>query len=97
LYGIKSSNLDEAVKIIEEKLNITFSIHESSYRCGEYYLYKIENEEEIIIQKNYDTHMHEWSEEDFPDYPYLLYISIKSNFKEIKDNLSKVDETFLLR
>ena len=97
LFGVNSSNLEKAASILEKKLEVVFTLHESSFRGGDYYRYDNKNEDEIILQKNYDFVTQEWSEEEFSDYPFLLYISSRSNFNETISILDAEHNITLLR
>ena len=78
LYGFLSEDLDELANVLGKALGISFFPHESSYHCGDYYVWEDSNgEEEFILQHNRDPFESDpsdaWTEPDFKEYPTLLY------------------------
>ncbi len=76
LYGyIIDSSIETARDLVEHCLNIKLQGHESLFYGGEYYRHSDIGKEHFILQKNYDSSEHEWMEEDYKEYPILLYVN----------------------
>lgn len=75
-WGILQSDIDELAKIIEQIFDIALTPHESSF-LGEYYRYPnyptSKLEESFSLQPNYVPAQEDWIEEDYKQYPWLLY------------------------
>lgn len=99
LYGINAESINWAMKLVEKVLEIKMFLHESGYRCGEYYRsHSIDTDEEsFILQKNYDEFDEEWTEIAFDKYPYLLYVDDTLRSKEIKNIFDQIEEARLLK
>ena len=78
LYGIKAPTLELSRAEIFSLTHLEFKLHDSSVRAGDYYLHESETFKEIIIQLNYDEMNEEWFEEDFKEYPFIVYWSFSS-------------------
>ena len=72
LYGLKSHDLVSAKKSVEYALGVNLIEAESSYHGGTYYRLKNIGEEHFVLQRNLELD-DELAEDDFPDYPILLY------------------------
>ena len=57
--------------------------HESGYHCGSYYRLGDVGTEHFILQRNHDTFENEWTESDFKEKIFLLYINETSRSEEI--------------
>lgn len=98
LYAIKNMELESARAAIEEALAIKFNARESMYRCGLYYKYGDLQNENFILQMNYDSLHHEWTEEGHQDMSLLFYVSNTSRPDQIGIMLSRhLNEISLLR
>ncbi len=77
LYGFASADIDQIRKIIEPVLGIEMDAHESSYRCGDYYLKRLENGDNISLQKNHDRVRDEWRFDEYKSMGSLLFVYSK--------------------
>jgi hypothetical protein len=75
LYGWTELSLDEAATQVRAALNVVLELHDSSYRGGDYYLWRSEKGEELIIQRNFEDEDGYLAEQDHPSYATLLYAS----------------------
>jgi hypothetical protein len=74
LFGFRSGALAAAADAVARSLGVTFELHDSVWRGGDYYVHEA-GSEKIIIQRNNDGGpATEPAEEDFPDYPVLVYV-----------------------
>jgi len=73
--------------------------HESSYHCGEYFRSSSVNtdDENFILQKNYDDWFKEWTEEEYSQYPFLLYADNTLRAKEIANFFDYTSEVTLIK
>jgi hypothetical protein len=96
LYGIACADLEAARAIIEKALGIEFVPHESLY-LGEYYRFGMSGEENLLIQKNYDSDDDEWREDSHRDQLFLLYVNRTYRPEEFRQALEGVPEVSFLR
>ncbi|MFT5037275.1 MAG: hypothetical protein ACI9VM_000854 [Candidatus Azotimanducaceae bacterium] len=97
LYGIQSSSLDQARKILETTLELNFKAHESSYHGGDYYRIDHASKELFILQKNFDEFTKEWNQQEHCDYPYLLFVTEETTRAEkVAGQLNPIDNIVLL-
>jgi hypothetical protein len=73
LFGIQGDDLYAARSRIEDALGIKMTLHESSYRGGEYFRMGDIGAEHFILQKNFDESEGEWTEPRCKDCGVLLY------------------------
>ncbi len=95
LYEIQAKTLEEARETVEKALEIVFSVHESSYHGGKYYRLNDIDQENFILQNNYDPFENEWFEDEFKEAKSLLYVNKTDRKEEIKCKLKAC--AFLLR
>jgi hypothetical protein len=74
LFGIEGEDLHGARSRLERALGISMELHESDYRCGNYYLSHI-GSEHFILQKNFDEVDGEWTEPGCTECGLLFYAS----------------------
>ena len=74
LYGFVSADIDEVKKLIEPVLGIEMDAHESSFRCGDYYLKKLANGDSYSLHKNHDRVFNEWRFDEFKKMGSLLFV-----------------------
>lgn len=79
LYGFSSDDLDGLARVVASSLGVRFSLHESLYHGGDYYLADDENRSATFrLQSNRDllesVPTDAWAEPEFREYPSLLYI-----------------------
>jgi hypothetical protein len=98
LYGFESRELDEIATRLSETLSITWGLHESSYRGGDYYGFGSPGHEEFILQRNLELD-DELMEPEFSKYPILLYVARTERSEELADLILKSmgDQAALLR
>jgi hypothetical protein len=76
LYGFGSTPLKDIATALGAALHIELRVRESSYRCGNYFLYRdAASTEELIVQENCEDSHGELAEPDFPEHKILLYVS----------------------
>ena len=75
LFGIESDDLHGARARLEQVLQVRLDLHESGYRCGEYYRLGDAGSEHFILQKNFDDAESEWTDPDSKDCGLLLYVN----------------------
>lgn len=92
LYGIRAENIDTARAMVEAALGVQMVPHEGSYRGGEYYRLGNVNEENYILQMNYNNNEAEWAESTYAEYSILLYVSKTDRGREIAVALSGIGE-----
>jgi hypothetical protein len=73
LFGIASGDLHDARCALECALGIKMHLHESGYRCGEYYRLGDVGGAHFILQKNFDGVEGEWMEPAFREFGLLFY------------------------
>jgi hypothetical protein len=74
LFGFLSGSLAATANSVSRDLGVTFELHDSLWRGGDYYVYE-SGSEKIIIQRNNDGGPpDEPAEEQFPNYPLLMYV-----------------------
>jgi hypothetical protein len=73
LFGIEGGDLHRARDRLERALGIKMDLHESGYRCGEYYRLGDVGDEHFILQRNFDDLEHEWTEPACREYGLLFY------------------------
>lgn len=78
LYGFTSNDLALISKGLEQVLEVSFELHESLFRGGDYYYYRIGKpwKEEIILQRNAELE-DELAEPDHSAYRILLHVCTK--------------------
>jgi hypothetical protein len=89
LYGISSSSMTEAKECVEEALGLSLIAHESSYHCGDYWRLDLPVGASLILQQNYDPFDDEWTEAEFQDSPFLLYVSKHPCADDLRVKLGK--------
>lgn len=91
LFGLRSNDLHAARRIIEGALGVQMVLHESDY-LGEYYCFGDVGAEHFILQKNYDDVEGEWTEPNFSNYDFLLYVNETDRGADIGAALAPVAE-----
>lgn len=85
IYGFVNVTMAEVKAGVEAAANTVLAVHDSSYRGGEYYRVKT-GDEEIILQQNKIEH-DEWAEEEFKEFPMILYIARTERGDELKNKV----------
>lgn len=74
LYGYRGETLEGIADSITVGLNVKPELRESSFRGGDYWLFR-DGDERAILQANHDGgHPNEPAEEAFSNWPVLLYL-----------------------
>jgi len=74
LYGVTASNLDEAAKIVERLLGVTFVARNGYHMGGDYFDFRdVKTSSGVVLKENIleDDEIHELK---FPDEKIILYI-----------------------
>lgn len=95
LYGAKGLAPADVVRIIGPRLGVDFSLRDSSYKGGDYYLYRGDDGVEVSIEKHERDRDGMLGEPDFPQYSTLVYVNYAR--PEIDRELAAVDYLDLLR
>jgi hypothetical protein len=103
-FGSQLGDLEAVKEYLNERLELEFEARESSY-LGEYYKYSGKSADRISIEKNFNQNENEWREENFMQFPVLIYVSIsdgknsdkESKSKYLKNALMELDNIQLLR
>lgn len=86
LYAAPTSDLEGARQLLEDKLKVTLTLHDSSWRGGDYYLgFGIDNER-FTLQRNRLGNT-EAAEEEFPDIDVILYLESTTRSSKILELL----------
>jgi hypothetical protein len=93
LFGLATSDLEMARAVVEPILGVEMDAHESSYRCGDYYVKRLPNGNEYSLQKNYDRVHDEWRYDEYKEMGALLFVSVKdaASLEEVSARLKSVD------
>lgn len=99
LYGFTTADLEEARAIVEDVIAVKLTAHDSSYHCGVYYRsHEVDiDDENFILQKNYDDFEGEWTEEDHAHFPVLLFVNDTKRSSEIGDRFGRESSVTFLR
>ena len=90
LFGFPDEDLQTTREAVEAALGIRMVLHESSYRCGDYFRSGDVGSEHFILQKNFDDVEGEWMDPTFPDCGILLYANETNRGPEIRDAMASV-------
>ncbi|MDX2247314.1 MAG: hypothetical protein SF052_11080 [Bacteroidia bacterium] len=98
LFGFKESDLEKVKSEIETQLEILFTSHESMYKGGIYYRLGDILSENFELQKNIDLLDGEPLEDEFKDFPILLFVNRTIRSEEIVELLTGLNfKSFHLR
>jgi hypothetical protein len=74
LFGSRLQSLDELSQFVSASLNVVLEKHDSLFNGGDYF--RSISGDQVILQPNNDGGpSDEHAEEDFPEYPILLYVT----------------------
>lgn len=73
LYGFKAKDINLVKEIVEKALNIHMVGRESDF-VGDYFMFKSDEDEELVIKENYDEDEDAFREPDYQGSLILLYI-----------------------
>ncbi|MCW3464379.1 hypothetical protein [Chitinophaga nivalis] len=91
-FGSTATDLQIIVDLLQDKLDLLFEPHESSY-FGNYYKYSGLYADSIIIKSNFNTAENDWTDEGLKEYTTLIDVS--NIHGRNADKLSK--STYLIR
>ena len=74
VFGIRQGSLPELAAAIESAAGIRFSLHDSLFPGGDYYRFDSDAELVFLQTNNDGGPPDESAEEDFPDFPFLVYV-----------------------
>ena len=74
LFGTAAIPLPDLAKILYDKLDLVFVLHESDY-LGVYFKYSGMYADKITLQTNFNTIENDWKEKEFQQYPVLIYVA----------------------
>lgn len=97
LYGTRDLTLLSAKNYVEETFGISLEERDSLYYGGIYYVWSGENSESFILKVNLDPFDDEPVEQNFPDYPVLLYIDATARSSSLEEIIKMSDCLKLLR
>jgi len=95
LYGVKNLSVSAARLKVEESLNLSLDRRESTYHGGEYFFFGNKESEHLTLKNNIDPIDGEAVEQEFSEYPVLLYVDSTGRAEEIAERLA--EDFFLLR
>jgi len=75
VFGSTSDDLPRLARELSARLGVTFELHDSSFRGGDYYRARTERGE-MILQNNHDAFNDELAEASWPGMKSLLYVDI---------------------
>lgn len=88
LYGFAHRDAQHARSQIEALIGTSLKLHDSSYVSnGEYLTAPLPSGGTIALHMNYDEAEQEWAEDDFRDYPLLVYVDSGPQCDEWKAKL----------
>lgn len=70
-YGLRSQSLQQAAASVSALLGVSFELHDSSFRGGDYFLAEVP-EGTIYVQSNFDALDDEPFDESWPSDQFLL-------------------------
>lgn len=82
-FGFSGSSLDDIKERLEEMLSLKLEIHDSLYYGGQYYRWSDAAGNVFRLQSNYGILGDEWAEEEFMQWPILLYASVEGDFDAV--------------
>lgn len=88
LFGSKSDDIDSLSNKISDKMDLLFESKESDF-IGFYMVYSGIYADRLTIEKNYNIYTGSWKEENFKEYPILLYFSNYKGRNKDKESKSK--------
>lgn len=89
LYGAKTLTLLLAREHIEGILGVSLDERNSTYQGGVYYMLGSNESENFILKVNLDPFDDEPVEQNFPDYPVLLYINATARSSDVEEAIKK--------
>jgi hypothetical protein len=96
LYGCRLKDLESARTRVERVLQIGLEAHYSDYEGGDYYGLGLGDDESFTLKRNFDSVEGEWFEEEFKEYPVLLYVENTRRPEDIENRLASSDSEFAL-
>ncbi|MEV0204292.1 hypothetical protein AB0H97_03735 [Streptomyces sp. NPDC050788] len=95
VYGVRRLAPRDVAEIVSAKLAADFTLRESSYKGGEYFIHRTADGVEISIEKQFSDEEGELSEPDFPEYATFVYVNRGKS--EIDRQLNELDQLHQIR
>lgn len=89
LYGVVGLSLLLAKERVEEMLGVFLEERESSYQGGIYYAWGRSDSEHYVLRVNVDPFDEGPVEQDFPEFPVLLYVNATERSSSIEGVVRK--------
>ena len=86
LYASPTSDLEHARKLLEERLQIAFAMHDSAWRGGDYFMATGSDGETYILQRNVIANS-EPAVEEFRDIDTILHVEWTNRSAELLETL----------
>ncbi len=96
LYGCRLKDLEFAKMEVEHALDVKLKPHESDYHGGDYYRFDSSSGESFLLKRNFDAVEGEWFEDQFKEFPILLYVDKTQRPEEIEKRLQRSGPEFTL-
>src|SRR5690349_11959454 len=75
VYGLRISEPDDAARVVMETLDIVMTRLQNVHH-DPYYSYMIEDQENMLLVRNYDYTIHEIPYPQYAEYPVILQVSL---------------------
>lgn len=96
LYEIRASSLEDAKKMLEEIMHISFEEHDSRYHRGPYFSFGQMGEENFEVKVNLDPFEDAPNEQDFQHSRFLLYVNNTNRSQELRRMFSNSNGNVVL-
>jgi hypothetical protein len=90
LFGFVAGTLESISSEVSMALGVKFHLHDSQFRGGDYYRFESGRELYILQRNNDGGSPDERAEEEFGNYPILLYIETQESGTAFIDRLRRV-------
>ena len=97
LYGSDELTVGEVRDIVGSALRVEFSLRNSGYRGGDYFLWQGEAAEVVTVCGNFEDEDGELYEPEFSDYPVLLQVDGSERAEWIRTLIEAASGLTLLR
>jgi hypothetical protein len=90
LFGFVAGTLESITSEVGIALGVKFQLHDSQFRGGDYYRFESGPELYILQRNNDGGSPDEPAEEEFGNYPVLLYLETQESGMSFIDRLRRV-------
>jgi hypothetical protein len=97
LFGSPTTDIAQVRAAVEGLLGCALEEHESAYVEGEYYRADLPDGESVVVKRNLDPFDQEPLEENFPEYPVLVYVDNTMRPSEIRSTMERQGDFVSLR